>query len=190
MYCKALGRVSRKSIWLLKLTRLSNSHLHRQTLPPAGHCRDQTAAISPLAQMKIWTPFQGKGGTRVTVHIMFFPFVREKVHFKKKFLCISLSVRPLLIFTFGHPGSLLLCAAFSSCSEQGGYSRCGVPASCCIGFSRCGAWVLGAWASRVEAQGLSSLPTLTPACGIFPDQGLNSCPLHWQADSYPLTVHI
>ena len=24
------------------------------------------------------------------------------------------------------------------------------------------------------------------ACGIFSDQGLNPCPLHWQADSYPL----
>ena len=24
------------------------------------------------------------------------------------------------------------------------------------------------------------------ACGIFPDQGLNLRPLHWQADSYPL----
>ena len=24
------------------------------------------------------------------------------------------------------------------------------------------------------------------ACEIFPDQGLNSCSLHWQADSYPL----
>ena len=24
------------------------------------------------------------------------------------------------------------------------------------------------------------------ACGIFLDQGLNLCPLHWQADSYPL----
>ena len=24
------------------------------------------------------------------------------------------------------------------------------------------------------------------ACGIFPDQGSNSCLLHWQADSYPL----
>ena len=23
------------------------------------------------------------------------------------------------------------------------------------------------------------------ACGIFPDQGLNLCPLHWQPDSYP-----
>ena len=24
------------------------------------------------------------------------------------------------------------------------------------------------------------------ACGILPDQGLNPCPLHWQADSQPL----
>ena len=24
------------------------------------------------------------------------------------------------------------------------------------------------------------------ACGIFPDQGLNPCPLHWQVDSQPL----
>ena len=24
------------------------------------------------------------------------------------------------------------------------------------------------------------------ACGIFRDQGLNLCPLHWQVDSYPL----
>ena len=24
------------------------------------------------------------------------------------------------------------------------------------------------------------------ACGIFPDQESNPCPLHWQADSYPL----
>ena len=24
------------------------------------------------------------------------------------------------------------------------------------------------------------------ACGVFPDQGSNPCPLHWQADSQPL----
>ena len=26
-------------------------------------------------------------------------------------------------------------------------------------------------------------------CGIFPDQGLNPCLLHWQTDSLPLTHH-
>ena len=38
------------------------------------------------------------------------------------------------------------------------------------------------WASVVVAHRLSC----PLACGIFPDQGLNMCPLHWQADSYPL----
>ena len=29
-------------------------------------------------------------------------------------------------------------------------------------------------------------PSWSGACGIFPDQGLNPYPLHWQADSQPL----
>ena len=36
--------------------------------------------------------------------------------------------------------------------------------------------------SSIVAPGLSCLV----ACEIFPDQGLNLCPLHRQADSYPL----
>ena len=36
--------------------------------------------------------------------------------------------------------------------------------------------------SIVVANGLSC----STACGIFPDQGLNLCRLHWQADSQPL----
>ena len=40
----------------------------------------------------------------------------------------------------------------------------------------------GAWVSVVVAHGLSC----SVACGILPDQGLNPCPLHWQADSQPL----
>ena len=35
--------------------------------------------------------------------------------------------------------------------------------------------------SVVVAHGLSC----SVACGIFPDQGSNPCPLHWQADSQP-----
>ena len=38
------------------------------------------------------------------------------------------------------------------------------------------------WALVVVGQGLS----FPVACGIFLDQGLNPCPLHWQVDSYPL----
>ena len=29
-------------------------------------------------------------------------------------------------------------------------------------------------------------PSCSVACGIFPDQGSNPCPMHWQADSQPL----
>ena len=29
-------------------------------------------------------------------------------------------------------------------------------------------------------------PSRSAACGIFPDQGTNLCPLHWQADSQSL----
>ena len=29
-------------------------------------------------------------------------------------------------------------------------------------------------------------PSCSGACGIFPDQGSNACPLRWQADSQPL----
>ena len=38
------------------------------------------------------------------------------------------------------------------------------------------------WASVIAAHRLSC----SKACGIFQDQGSNSCSLHWQADSQPL----
>ena len=75
---------------------------------------------------------------------------------------------------------------------------CGAQASHCGGFSCCGAWALGAQASVVVARGLSSCGSwalerssvvavhglsCSVASGIFPDQGSNPCPLHWQADS-------
>ena len=50
------------------------------------------------------------------------------------------------------------------------------------GFSSCGAWARGMGASVVVAHRLSC----SRACGIFLDQGLNPCPLHWQVDSYPV----
>ena len=59
------------------------------------------------------------------------------------------------------------------------YSSCAAQASHCGGFSCCRAWALGVWASEVVVPGLSGLP----ACGIFPDQGWNLCPLLWQMDS-------
>ena len=42
---------------------------------------------------------------------------------------------------------------------------------------------------RLQTRRLSIVahgPSCSAACGIFPDQGSNPCPLHWQADSQPL----
>ena len=48
-------------------------------------------------------------------------------------------------------------------------------------------YIFIAVASLVAAQTLVAVHRLSfsAACGIFPDQGLNPCPLRWQADSYP-----
>ena len=69
--------------------------------------------------------------------------------------------------------------AFSSCSDQGLYSSCSAWASHCSGFSCWRARALECMGSLVVAHGLSCPMT----CGIFLDQGLNLCPLHWQEDS-------
>ena len=52
-----------------------------------------------------------------------------------------------------------------------------------------------AWASVVVASGLYGTGSVAVAhslscamaCGVFPDQGLTPCLLHWQADSLPLS---
>ena len=77
----------------------------------------------------------------------------------------------------------LHCCAWTFLSiESRGYSSCSARASHCSGFSCWGAWALGAQASVAAACGLSCYL----ACGIFPNQGSNMCPLHWQADSQSL----
>ena len=62
-------------------------------------------------------------------------------------------------------------------ASRGLLSSCGAWASYCGGFSCC-----RAWASVVVVYRLSC----STARGVFLDQGLNPCPLHWQADSHPL----
>ena len=63
----------------------------------------------------------------------------------------------------------------------------GQSSSRCAGLSPSRPLLLRSTGSRragsvVVAHGLSC----STACGIFPDQGSNPCPLHWQADSQPL----
>ena len=123
------------------------------------------------------------------------------IHYSKK---VSISLHFFLInlfiylFIFGCLGSSLLCAGFSLVAASRGYSslRCAgfslqwllllrSIGSRCTGFSSCGSWAQQLWlglqsaGSVVVVYGLSC----SAACGIFPDQGLNPCPLHWQVDS-------
>ena len=67
-------------------------------------------------------------------------------------------------------------------AASGGYSS-----SRCAGLSLSRPLLLRSTGSRragsvIVAHG----PSCSTACGIFPDQGSNPCPLHWQADSQPL----
>ena len=82
----------------------------------------------------------------------------------------------------------LLCWVFVSVrglslvAASGGHSS-----SRCAGLSLSRPLLLRSTGSRcagsvVVAHG----PSCSAACGIFPDQGSNPCPLHWQADSQPL----
>ena len=65
---------------------------------------------------------------------------------------------------------------------SGGHSS-----SRCVGLSLSWPLLLRSTGSRragsvIVAHG----PSCSAACGIFPDQGSNPCPLHWQAESQPL----
>ena len=65
---------------------------------------------------------------------------------------------------------------------SGGHSssRCaGLSPSWPLSLRSTGSWHAG---SAIVAH----RPGCSAACGIFPDQGSNPCPLHWQADSQPL----
>ena len=85
----------------------------------------------------------------------------------------------------------LFLAALGLCCCTRAFSSCGAQVSLCSGFSCCRARALGSRASVVVARGVQSAGsvvvahrlTYSVACGIFPDQGSNPRPLHWQADS-------
>ena len=84
--------------------------------------------------------------------------------FKKMYLCIICVLAVL---------DLPCCArASSGCGEWGLLSTCGVRASHCGGFSCCGAWALGTWASGFVAHGLSC----SSVWGIFLDEGSTRVP--------------
>ena len=86
------------------------------------------------------------------------------------------------IYLFMAVLGLRFCArAFSSCGKWGHSS------SRCTGLSLSRPLLLRSTGSRHSGSVIAAHgPSCSAACGIFPDQGTNPCPLHWQADSQPL----
>ena len=77
---------------------------------------------------------------------------------------------------------LCFCArAFSNCGKRGPLFIA-VHGPLTIAASPAAEHRLRREGSVIVAHG----PSRSAACGIFPDQGSNPCPLHWQADSQPL----
>ena len=100
-----------------------------------------------------------------------------------------------LIFKFFLKATLLylfiyfwLCWVFVSVrglslvAASGGHSS-----SRCAGLSLSRPLLLWSTGSRhAGSVVVAHRPSCSAACAIFPDQGSNPCPLHWQADSQPL----
>ena len=87
----------------------------------------------------------------------------------------------IYLFIFGCVGSSFLCEGFLQLRWAGATLHCGARASHRRGLSVA--------EHRLQTRKLSSRGSglsCPAACGIFPDQGSNPCPLHWQADSQPL----
>ena len=98
-------------------------------------------------------------------------------------LASQLFFPPFLFFIF-----FWLCWVFVSVqglslvAASGGHSS-----SRCVGLSLSQPLLLQSTGSRCAGSVIVAHgPSCSAACGIFPDQGSNPCPLHWQADSQPL----
>ena len=89
--------------------------------------------------------------------------------------CLSFNFFILHVCLWLHWGFVAVHRLFSSCGDWGYTLILAHRLLIVVGIS-CKTWAPGAWASVVVVHGLV-------ACGIFPDQGLNPCLLHWQADS-------
>ena len=118
------------------------------------------------------SPTSPYSSARFSLFVVFFFFFKGIPLFFK----ICLFIYFWLCWVFVAACGLSLVAA------SGGHSS-----SRCAGLSLSRPLLLRSTGSRragsvIVAHG----PSCSAACGIFPDQGSNPCPLHWQADSQPL----
>ena len=120
-----------------------------------------------LAAPAVWLVVLGPQELRIW---RFFFFLSFFFFFKHYFIYLW------LCWVFVSVRGLSLVAA------SGGHSS-----SRCAGFSLPRPLPLRSTGSRRTGSVIVARePSCSAACGIFPDQGSNLCPLHWQADSQPL----
>ena len=102
------------------------------------------------------------------------PGVDMGLYFVGFFVCLCFFKSNFFFSFLSALGHCCYMWAFSSCSEQELLPSC-VHELLLLQST-------GVRASVVVVHRTSCLEP----CGIFPDQGSNLCPLHWQADSQPL----
>ena len=108
--------------------------------------------------------------------ILFFFFFKSIFFFNYTILGV------LYLFINGCVGSSFLCEGFLLVVASGGHSS-----SRCAGLSLSRPLLLRSTGSRCAGSAIVAHgPSCSAARGIFPDQGSNPCPLHWQAESQPL----
>ena len=110
----------------------------------------------------------------IAIFIAFAPFLATLFFFFKLFIYLFIYFWLCWVFVF--------VRGLSPAVASGGHSS-----SRCAGLSLSRPLLLQSTGSRhagsvIVAHG----PSRSAACGILPDEGLNPCPLHWQADSQPL----
>ena len=119
------------------------------------------------------------------LHSMDFSFIEFCFCFLKIFAMYFFFRSSFLIYFYFY---FWLCCVFISVrglslvAASGGHSS-----SRCAGLSLSRPLLLRSTGSRrAGSVVVAHKPSCSTTCGIFPDQGSNPCPLHWQADSQPL----
>ena len=103
------------------------------------------------------------GGFQVHIHYLCFNFYLFIIYFWLCWVFVSVRGLSLVVASGGHSSSR------------------------CAGLSLSWPLLLRSTGSRrAGSVTVAHGPSCSAACGIFPDQGSNPCPLRWQADSQPL----
>ena len=97
-------------------------------------------------------------------------------------MVIVFTTKFFFFFIFGCVGSSFLCEGFLQLQQAGTALHRGARAS----HYRSLSFLQSTSSKRAGSVVVAHGPSCSTACGIFPDQGSNPCPLHWQADSQPL----